>query len=347
MGLPDGMGDLSAMAASQADVQQKLAIDALTRSLNGGQTKEKKLREACQGFESVFISKLFAQMRATVPKDGLLHGRYEDQYYSMFDKAMSDKLAADGGIGLADMMYRQLKGKVLGQGKNQASPGDTLPANRPVAAHPASGLAFDHIPAPAGRGASAPRPILAQNIFPGAAQASVAPLAPAHAPAQAPANAVQTPAQTLDDASDAASQAASPMAAPVMGDITSEFGWRTDPFKGRQAWHAGMDIAAAEGDPVSACWDGTVVFAGFKGGYGNVVEIEHPGGWKSVYGHLRRFSVQAGDAVAAGGKIAEVGSTGRSTGPHLHFELRRGDAPVDPEAVLAKAGLVQSGQQTS
>ena len=84
----------------------------------------------------------------------------------------------------------------------------------------------------------------------------------------------------------------------------------------------GMDIAAAEGDPVSACWNGTVVFAGVKSGYGNVVEVAHPGGWKSIYGHLRRYSVRPGDTVRAGGKIAEVGSTGRSTGPHLHFELR-------------------------
>ena len=102
-----------------------------------------------------------------------------------------------------------------------------------------------------------------------------------------------------------------------------------------------MDIAAAEGDPVAACWDGTVVFAGVKGGYGNMVEVAHPGGWKSIYGHLRNYSVRPGDAVRAGGKIAEVGSTGRATGPHLHFELRRGETAVDPEGLLAQAGLVQ------
>ena len=101
-----------------------------------------------------------------------------------------------------------------------------------------------------------------------------------------------------------------------------------------------MDIAAAEGDSVSPCWDGTVVFAGVKGGYGNVVEVEHPGGWKSVYGHLRSFSVKSGESVSAGEKIAEVGSTGRSTGPHLHFELRRDGETVNPENMLAAAGLL-------
>jgi Rod binding domain-containing protein len=131
--------DLPANASLSDDVQQKLRIDALKRSLGGTPTKEAKLREACQGFESVFLSKLFSEMRSTIPKDGLLHGQYEEQYYSMFDKALCDKLAESGGIGLADMMYRELKGRVLGKGGNQAGPGDVLPANRTLAAHPAAG----------------------------------------------------------------------------------------------------------------------------------------------------------------------------------------------------------------
>ena len=147
MALPAGMGDLAATAGLQGDVAQKLRVDALKKTLTGGKTKEAKLREACQGFESVFISKLFSQMRATVPKDGLLHGKYEEQYYSMFDKAMSDKMAADGGIGLADMMYRQLKGQIAAKGAGKAEAGDILPANRPVAAHGGSfGPGADRIP---------------------------------------------------------------------------------------------------------------------------------------------------------------------------------------------------------
>ena len=119
MSVPEGMADVAATASLHSDVAQKLEIDALRQTLSGGKDKEAKLREACQGFESVFISKLFSQMRATVPKDGLLRGQYEDQYYSMFDKAMCDKMAEAGGIGLADMMYRQLKGKVLGGGADR------------------------------------------------------------------------------------------------------------------------------------------------------------------------------------------------------------------------------------
>jgi len=333
--LPDGMGDLAATASMQDDVAQKLRIDALQKSLTGGKTKEAKLREACQGFESVFISNLFAKMRATVPKDGLLHGHYEDQYYSMFDKAMSDKMAADGGIGLADMMYRQLKGKVLGKDAGAVGKGDIVPANQPVAAH-APSAAVQGGAAEAGPDGDADDDA-AQGVVPdqavsaALARPGVAPLAASHAPAAA----------LAADPAGAAAQAATPLAAPVTGEITSEYGWRTDPFKGKKAWHAGMDIAATSGDPVSACWDGTVVFAGAKGGYGNVVEVEHSGGWKSVYGHLRSYSVKVGDGVAAGGKIAEVGSTGRSTGSHLHFELRRDGETVDPENMLASAGLLQ------
>lgn len=327
MSLADGMGEMAATAALQDDVAQKLRIDALQKNLSGGKTKEAKLREACQGFESVFISKLFAQMRATVPKDGLLHGQHEDQYYAMFDKAFCDKLSADGGIGLADMMYRQLKGKVLGKDAGVAGQGDTVPANRTVPAHVPAALpraGRSAVPSASGEAVAedAGDPAMAAAL----ARPGVGPLAASHAASSDPAL--------------AAAQAAVPLAAPVTGDITSEHGWRTDPFKGKKAWHAGMDIAAASGAPVAACWDGTVVFAGAKGGYGNVVEVEHPGGWKSVYGHLRSYSVKVGDTVAAGGKIAEVGSTGRSTGPHLHFELRQGGETVDPENMLAAAGLL-------
>ncbi len=331
------LGDLAAKAALNDDVAQKLRIDALQQNLSGGgKTKDAKLREACQGFESVFLSKMFAQMRATVPKDGMLHGQYEEQYYSMFDKELCDKLSRDGGFGLADMMYRQLKGQVLGKGKDgKAEAGDILPPNRPVGVHQSTTSPDGRLPVAAGGMPRGPRNLSGVQRF--SLPAGGLGAAGRRGDGAALASAHDAGATEL---AEAASQAATPMAAPVSGTITSEFGWRSDPFKKKAAWHAGMDIAAAEGDSVAACWDGKVVFAGVKGGYGNVVEIEHPGGWKSVYGHLRTFSAKSGDAVAAGEKIAEVGSTGRSTGPHLHFELRRGGDTVDPEGMLAAAGML-------
>jgi murein DD-endopeptidase MepM/ murein hydrolase activator NlpD len=92
---------------------------------------------------------------------------------------------------------------------------------------------------------------------------------------------------------------------------------------------------------VRACWDGTVVEAGPHAGYGNLVVLEHANGWKSYYGHNSELDVQVGDTVRAGRKIAEVGSSGRSTGAHLHFELRQGDQAWDPEMIQQRllAGL--------
>lgn len=349
MSLPDGMGDLAATANLQADVAQKLRVDALRHNLAPGKTKEAKLREACRGFESVFLSQLFKEMRATVPKNGLLRGQFEEQYYGMFDKAMCDQMAADGGIGLADMMYRQLKGQVLKGGAGKPEPGDILPGNRPVSSHAGpTAVAVDRIPVPGRSAPATRRGIAAQHFSPEMAAALARPGAVGQTGAVAqteagtvPLASAHTPTVGASDSVLAATQAATPMAAPVRGSITSEYGWRSDPFKGKKAWHAGMDIAAAAGSSVAACWDGKVVFAGAKGGYGNVVEVSHPGGWMSVYGHLRSYSVKEGDTVAAGGKIAEVGSTGRSTGPHLHFELRREGETIDPENMLAASGLLQ------
>jgi murein DD-endopeptidase MepM/ murein hydrolase activator NlpD len=118
--------------------------------------------------------------------------------------------------------------------------------------------------------------------------------------------------------------------APVAGSLTSPFGWRTDPFNGNARFHGGIDIAAAEGSPVYTPDAGTVVFSGSYGGYGSVVVIQHPGNLFTVYGHNSYLMATYGQKVKAGQMIALVGSTGRSTGPHLHFEVRQGNAYVNP-----------------
>jgi murein DD-endopeptidase MepM/ murein hydrolase activator NlpD len=115
---------------------------------------------------------------------------------------------------------------------------------------------------------------------------------------------------------------------------SSTFGNRKDPFTGRLAFHSGLDFAAANGSKVLAAGAGTVTFVGKMSGYGNVVEITHASGLVSRYAHLSAFIVKKGDTVAVGTPIARVGSTGRSTGPHLHFEVRRSDKPLDPVRYL-------------
>jgi len=127
-----------------------------------------------------------------------------------------------------------------------------------------------------------------------------------------------------------------PIRTPVAGaTVSSGFGTRLDPFLRRPALHAGVDFVAPSGADVRAAGAGTVVSAEWSGGYGIMVEIRHGNGVTSRYGHLAQALVRPGDVVEAGAPIGRVGSTGRSTGPHLHFETRRDGEPVDPAHYLA------------
>lgn len=121
------------------------------------------------------------------------------------------------------------------------------------------------------------------------------------------------------------------------GTVSSRFGKRVDPFLGRYAMHSGLDFKAPTGTSVYATGPGKVVKASWTGGYGRLVEIEHAGGIRTRYAHLSRISVKKGQYVEAGAKIGKVGSTGRSTGPHLHYETRMGKKPLNPSRFI-KAG---------
>ena len=121
---------------------------------------------------------------------------------------------------------------------------------------------------------------------------------------------------------------------PVEGPITAAFGERIDPFNGEGAFHSGIDIGAAIGQPVIAPADATVVFADFMGGYGRAVILDHGHGITTRYGHMKSLAVFAGEHVHRGDTIGYVGDTGRSTGPHLHYEVRINDIPVNPHKYL-------------
>jgi len=122
---------------------------------------------------------------------------------------------------------------------------------------------------------------------------------------------------------------------PVNAPITSPFGYRTDPVTGAQAFHAGLDLGAPCGTPIKAAGTGVVISAGFNsGGYGNMTLINHGGGMSTLYGHQSSIIVSAGQNVTQGQVIGYVGSTGKSTGCHLHFEVRVDGNPVDPTGYL-------------
>ncbi|MGX7950780.1 peptidoglycan DD-metalloendopeptidase family protein [Oleidesulfovibrio alaskensis] len=374
-------GMASSALEGQELVRRKREMDALRQRLGDSKSREQRLRESCEGFESLFIQKLWQQMRATVPKEGYLHSRDEEMYQSMFDQELAKKMASAGGIGLADMLYEQLQGR-LEDASRTTSPGAMTGAAavRPLslrdgaaavpedaAALPEDTAAGDAVPQDGDEAMYTPL----EQPQAGAGKSVLADSAPAEHPplssvppafssedkkiftqVEALARRIRQNAAPQDapqqvEAAGGMGGPAQSDAAPVSlhwplpGRISSGFGWRPDPFTGEREWHAGLDIAGEEGEPVAACWDGKVVFAGEKGDYGKLVVLEHAGGWRSYYGHNSELNVEVGDVVTAGRKIAEVGDTGRSTGPHLHFELRQGELAWNPEQIRNRlmAGL--------
>ena len=138
---------------------------------------------------------------------------------------------------------------------------------------------------------------------------------------------------------------AGPLGEPV-GDTyrqTSDFGVRIDPFNGRPTSHRGMDFAAYRRAPIEATGPGRVIYAGWRGGYGRTVEIDHGYGFVTRYGHLHEIDVRRGDTVERGQRIGGMGSTGRSTATHLHYEIWYNGSAIDPERLLRAGQYVQQG----
>ena len=130
--------------------------------------------------------------------------------------------------------------------------------------------------------------------------------------------------------------AATPSIWPVSGGLTSSYGSRRDPFTGSPEFHAGLDISADKGEPVRATADGTVLTARWSGNFGNLVVVDHGYGIGTRYGHLSRFAVSEGQALRKGDIVGFVGSTGRSTSPHVHYELLLNGRPTNPLRLLGR-----------
>lgn len=132
---------------------------------------------------------------------------------------------------------------------------------------------------------------------------------------------------------------------PVNGRLLGPFGERNDPFSGEGEFHTGVDISAAAGTPVHVTADGVVIFSDWSNGYGRLIIVDHGGGIETYYAHLSRFLAYAGQGVRRGEVVGYVGSTGRVTAPHLHYEVRIGGAPVNPYRYLTNAGVYQAANQ--
>lgn len=132
---------------------------------------------------------------------------------------------------------------------------------------------------------------------------------------------------------------------PVKGRITSQYGWRQHPILKKRAFHYGLDIAAPTGTTIKAANAGVVIFSGDGGSYGNMVMLKHKNNYISIYAHASKLTVKKGQYVKRGQKIAEVGNTGLSTGPHLHFEVKRNRVAMDPQLALKKTIRVAIRQE--
>ncbi len=279
-----------------------------------------EIRTLAQEFESMLMLQMLRQMRQSMlagdEESGLGAGTMTDT----IDVELSRALSRAGGFGLADTLGRSLERYV-----DPSAVATALPAARRTA--PVS--------------AGAPSAALA----PSAPLGPSATLAPAAAAVTTDSRLTATisGAAVADPARIGAGSAAVPaIPLPLAAPLTSHFGWRQDPFGAGTRFHAGVDIAAAYGRDVPAAAEGRVEFAGEQGGYGQTVVVAHAGGVKTRYAHLSQIDVKPGDTVEAGDILGRVGQTGRSTGPHLHFEVTEDDRPVDPELLAGRvAGSAQ------
>lgn len=264
-------------------------------------------------FEAMLIQQMLQGMRQSMLSDDEENqGLGAETMTETFDQEIAQAFSRAGGIGLAKTMTQALEQQLIGSSGAAGStngatalalPTPALPPalSVPVSSAPAPMPAIDRRPA----AAVAPRP----------AASATAPEPPAAEPPEPMARTVSLP-----------------------GTVTSPFGWRHDPFTGQVRFHAGTDLRAAYGQPVQAIGGGTVVFAGQEHGYGLMVAVDDGAGTQTRYAHLSEADVRVGDRIQPGQMLARAGSSGRSTGPHLHLEVRRDGKAVDPSIVLKESG---------
>lgn len=181
-----------------------------------------------------------------------------------------------------------------------------------------------------------PAAAAAQSVRVGVASSDIAPVTPAVITVSRAGDGLGAPIALLPRikprASGAAITADMPRGFPLSGAITSRFGMRAHPLLGGYRMHSGVDVAAPSGTPILAPADGIVSYANWRGGYGLSVSVDHGGGVQTRFGHMSRLAVYPGERVVRGQILGLVGSTGRSTGPHLHYEMRYNGQAIDPLA---------------
>lgn len=313
--LPGLTGQIQSQAEQSNYARLASQAQALRRRFEASGQDERKLKEAAQDFEAIFIGKLWEQMRNTVPKEGYLHSRQEDFYLSMFDHELSRKLAGAGGIGLGDMLYEQLKTQLV-QKSQAASPG------APVEIKPLPEEDRDRLRA----GAKAAAASLAS------AGADPAALSRAELSRRIDDLALEIVRQASEAERMAPARSPLPRIAwPVEGQTVSQFGFSAPTDRLPAGASSGVEISAPAQARVAACLDGRVTAVEYRPGLGIAVEIEHENGLRSVYGHLESVKVRPGERVEAGREIARLAPENGKNVPRLYFEIRQGNIALNPE----------------
>lgn len=311
-----------------------------------------RLRQAAMQFEAILLMQLTSALNSTTNEDDeSLFGSDAGSGMAkqLFSEQMATSLAQSGGVGLADLIISQFgtetktgAGKIKGlseivssvknlAGKESAAPklleNHPLPpiSERLTAGDPndAAIISTFEDDLRANGIDEATKNLMLEGKVVNSTRARIVPDAPV------------AMADNMSWPSNSAPLREIVFQKPAVGRVSSNFGTRFHPIDKTSKFHGGMDIAIPTGTPVSSAGEGTVVFAGRKGGYGNLVIIDHPDGRQTRYAHLSSISVAAGDPVSIGQPIALSGSTGKSTGPHLHFEVRENGKPVDPRLILS------------
>ena len=357
----------------------RLNAPALSNTSNTGraeQRDEAAARRVAMEFEALLLNQLTASLNpAGDDEERSLFGNGGGIGLSrqMFSEQIANAMSQAGGIGLSDIILKQLlPGRTDGTQRPDSETGRALAAARsirdsvtegipPTNRNPASptvsstGTAKSNAllttpgvePYPATTNiAQASAKDTISNPRPASQVSEVVELAPGQAVrprrvfgnSQTGSLSAATPATDIPDNAEVTKSHGhsipSILRMFVRGPLKSLFGLRRDPIHGHQRFHKGIDIAAPRGTPIGAAAAGKVVFAGRQGGYGNTVVIEHPDGRRTRYAHADRLFVQTGDNVNTGQAVATVGSTGRSTGPHLHFEVTENGHHLNPLDVL-------------
>lgn len=305
--------------------------------------EEAAARQVAQQFESLLLRQLTASLVPSADEEG------EDSLFGggggmglsrqLFSEQLADTMAQAGGVGLADVLMGQ-----LGGAKGAPNPAKNTPA---LKAADAVRLVRESAPSPdasvsvdksdvylISEAADGPNPeSLPATEAPHVRPRRVFPLTP-------DGNAVSANSglEAARERRPLSPTAAEPVELHmyVKGAVRSNFGVRKDPFTGKRKFHSGVDIPAPRGTPIGAAAAGRVVFAGRQRGYGNTVILEHADGTRTRYAHAEQLYVRKGDYVGSGDSVGAVGSTGRSTGPHLHFEVMRNGRHLNPLKELAK-----------